>query len=141
LASEHFHSLPTTPAVAAPKAKYEGGDLRTVRNLEQLHIMLGFEGVAFHHKDYYAWQVLSTLLGGGMSSRLFQEVREKRGLAYTIQAFVSSHADTGILGTYAATSEDKAGEMISVLCDEVKKLCDGVTGQELQRAKNQIKST
>jgi len=140
LAEAHFTELPTRAHPAAEQAKYQGGDKRVKRKLEQLHLVLGFEGVSFHHKDYYAWQVLSVLLGGGMSSRLFQEVREKRGLAYTVQAFLSSYADSGVLAIYAATSESKAPEMLSVACAEMAKLQKGVEDTELQRAKNQIKS-
>jgi predicted Zn-dependent peptidase len=141
LITDNFTLLPTSLAAPAEKAQYKGGSKYTVRRLEQLHVMLGFEGESFHHPDYYIWQVMATLLGGGMSSRLFQEVREKRGLAYTIQAFVSSYSDSGILGIYAATSENKAAEMLRVLSDEVTRLKDGINEHELQRAKNQIKSS
>lgn len=140
LAENHFTSLPTTNPSPAEKANYVGGDRRTSRTLEQLHLMLGFPGISFHDKDYYAWQVMATMLGGGMSSRLFQEVREKRGLAYTVQAFLSSYADGGVLGIYAATNEGKAAEMLRVICDEVMKLQHNINDHELQRAKNQIKS-
>ncbi len=141
LVGENFTTLSTSAQLPAPKAIYEGGDKRTKRKLEQLHMVLGFEGVSFHDKDYYVWQVLATLLGGGMSSRLFQEVREKRGLAYTVQAFISAYADSGMLSIYAATAEDKAAEMLPVICNEVIKLKDGIDEHELQRAKNQIKSS
>lgn len=141
LAGEHFSSLSTASPVAAAKAEYKGGNRRTAKPLEQLHVVLGFNSAPYLDKDYYAWQVLATLLGGGMSSRLFQEVREKRGLVYTVQAFLSAYADTGTLGIYAATSEEKAPVMLPVMCDEVVKLQDGVSELELQRAKNQIKSS
>ena len=141
LVAEHFTELSDKARKPAKKAQYKGGDRRTKRDLEQLHLLLGFESVSFASPDYYSWQVLTTLLGGGMSSRLFQEVREKRGLAYTVQSFVSSYADTGLFGIYAATTEDKAAEMLPVICDEVVKLQAGVSPQELQRAKNQIKAS
>jgi predicted Zn-dependent peptidase len=141
LAGDHFGSLPGSRHEKAQRGKYVGGEKRTKRKLEQLHLMLGFEAVSIHDPDYYTWQVLATLLGGGMSSRLFQEVREKRGLAYTVQAFTSSFEDSGILGIYAATAENKGPEMLPVVCDEVLKLQDGVNEQELQRAKNQIKAS
>jgi predicted Zn-dependent peptidase len=108
LVSKQFASLTDAKRPPLEMGSYKGGDKRTTRKLEQLHLMLGFECVSFHHPDYYAWQVLSTLFGGGMSSRLFQEVREKRGLAYTVQAFVSSYADSGVFGIYAATGEEQA---------------------------------
>jgi predicted Zn-dependent peptidase len=141
LTGDHFGNLPGSKHETAGRAQYTGGEKRTRRKLEQLHLMMGFEAASFHEPDYYAWQVLSTLLGGGMSSRLFQEVREKRGLAYTVQAFTSSYEDSGILGIYAATAEDKGPEMLPVICDEIMKLERGVSEQELTRAKNQIKAS
>jgi predicted Zn-dependent peptidase len=141
LVGEHFNALSTSALTPPPQGQYGGGDKRVVRKLEQLHLMLGFEGVSFHHKDYYVWQVLATLLGGGMSSRLFQEVREKRGLAYTVQAFLSAYSDSGVLGIYAATGENKAAEMLPVICEEIVKLQHGVEDHEMQRAKNQIKAS
>ncbi|HEU5046333.1 MAG TPA: pitrilysin family protein [Rickettsiales bacterium] len=140
LAGEHFSSISTKPHATAPQGRYTGGDRRTKRKLEQLHFMLGFQGISFLDNDYYTWQLMATILGGGMSSRLFQEVREKRGLAYTVQAFVSSYSDAGLLGIYAATSEDKAADMIPVICAEALRLQQGISEHELQRAKNQIKS-
>jgi predicted Zn-dependent peptidase len=141
LVEDHFTELSSSAHKPAAKARYKGGEKRVKRKLEQLHLTLGFEGVSFHDPDYHAFYVLSVLLGGGMSSRLFQEVREKRGLAYTVQAFASSYCDSGVLGIYAATAENKGPEMLPVICDEVMKLQDGVGEQELARAKNQIKAS
>jgi len=141
LVEKHFGGLaPSAPSVAT-KAQYQGGEKRVKRKLEQLHLMLGFEAVSFSHPDYYIWQVLATLLGGGMSSRLFREVREKRGLAYTVQAFVSAYRDSGIFGIYTATGEEKAPEMLKVVCDELQKIVNGIDASELLRAKNQIKAS
>ncbi|MEI6729722.1 MAG: pitrilysin family protein [Pseudomonadota bacterium] len=141
LVEKHFGGLaPSAPSVAT-KAQYHGGEKRVKRKLEQLHLMLGFEAVSFSHPDYYIWQVLATLLGGGMSSRLFREVREKRGLAYTVQAFVSAYRDSGIFGIYTATGEEKAPEMLKVVCGELQKLLKGIDASELLRAKNQIKAS
>ncbi len=140
LVTDHFSGLGSAPRPQLERGVYKGGDKRTERKLEQLHIMMGLEAVSFNDPDYYAWQVMSTLLGGGMSSRLFQEVREKRGLAYTVQSFMSSYADSGVFGIYTATGDDKAGEAIPAICGEIVKLQDGVSEPELLRAKNQIKS-
>lgn len=140
LVTDHFSNLTSAARPTLERGVYKGGDKRTERKLEQLHIMLGLEAVSFNDPDYYAWQVMSTLLGGGMSSRLFQEVREKRGLAYTVQAFMSSYADSGVFGIYTATGEDKVAEAIPAICGEIVKLQGGVNEQELLRAKNQIKS-
>jgi len=85
--------------------------------------------------------VLSTLLGGGMSSRLFQEVREKRGLVYSIYSFTSSYADGGLFGIYAGTGEDEVTELIPVMCDEVVKVLNGVSEDELLRARAQLKAS
>ena len=120
--------------------EYEGGENIIKRDLEQLHLVLSFKAVSFRHADYYALQVLSTILGGGMSSRLFQEVREKRGLCYAIQPYLSCYAETGILSIYAGTAADKAEELLSVVLEQLKDVTHNVTAEELARAKAQLKS-
>jgi predicted Zn-dependent peptidase len=127
-------------AALTDPARYTGGEYRQDRDLEQLHLVLGFPGLTLGDPDYYAASVLSTAFGGGMSSRLFQEVREKRGLAYTIHSFAHSYRDGGLFGIYAGTGEDDAGELVPVLCEETMRLADGLTGVELARAKAQIKA-
>ncbi len=127
-------------AVATEPARYIGGEHREGRDLEQLHLVLGFPGLALGDPDYYAASVLSTAFGGGMSSRLFQEVREKRGLVYTIHSFAHSYRDGGLFGIYAGTGEDEAGELVPVLCEETMRLADGLTAVELARAKAQMKA-
>jgi predicted Zn-dependent peptidase len=84
--------------------------------------------------------VLSTAFGGGMSSRLFQEVREKRGLVYSIHSFVHGYRDGGLFGIYAGTGEEEASELVPVLCDETLRLVDGFAPVELARAKAQMKA-
>lgn len=120
---------------------YVGGDFRETRTLEQVHVVCGFEGIAFGDPDFYPMGVLSTLLGGGMSSRLFQEVREKRGLAYSIYCFTSNYADGGLFGIYAGTGEDEVKELFPVICDELLKVCDNIGEDEMARARTQIKSS
>jgi predicted Zn-dependent peptidase len=127
-------------ATLTDPARYTGGEYRQNRDLEQLHLVLGFPGLTLGDPDYYAASVLSTAFGGGMSSRLFQEVREKRGLAYTIHSFAHSYRDGGLFGIYAGTGEDDAGELVPVLCEETMRLADGLTQVELARAKAQIKA-
>ena len=83
----HFADLPLDPVPAMLPAQYGGGEFREARDLDQVHIVLGFPSVGYGDRDYYPALLLSTLLGGGMSSRLFQEVREKRGLVYSIYSF------------------------------------------------------
>ena len=130
-----FDSLSVTTAPTPEPAHYAGGDMRTERPLEQLHLVLGFEGVPADDPDYYALSVFSGILGDGMSSRLFQEVREKRGLVYTIDSFTCSFADSGLLGIHAGASADKGGELLPVICDEIKALCENATEAELSRAR------
>lgn len=121
-------------------AAYVGGDARVADDLEQLHLLLGFPALSVHHDDYYALQLYSMMLGGGMSSRLFQEVREKRGLAYHVSSMVSAYSDGGMLSMYSATGAEQSKELPLILIDEVKKMCDGVTDAEFSRVKNQQKA-
>ncbi|MCR6633184.1 MAG: insulinase family protein [Magnetospirillum sp.] len=140
-AERTFAKLSVLPDVKPEKAAYVGGDFREERDIEQVNLVLGFDGVSYEDPDYYAASVLSTLLGGGMSSRLFQEVREKRGLVYSIYSFTSSYADGGLFGIYAGTGEEEVAELIPVMCDEVVKVVGGVTADELHRARAQLKSS
>jgi predicted Zn-dependent peptidase len=127
------------PATTEP-ARYAGGERREERDLEQLHLVLGFPGLTLDDPDFYAGSVLSTAFGGGMSSRLFQEIREKRGLVYTIHCFGHSYRDGGLFGIYAGTGEQEAAELVPALCEEVRKLEDGFSPVELARAKTQLKA-
>lgn len=141
LAQQHFTSAAKGQGEAYPEANYVGGDIREKRDIEQVHLMLGFEGVTYTDDDFYAASVMSALFGGGMSSRLFQEVREKRGLVYSVYSFLSSYADTGIFGIYAGTGQDEARELIPVVCDEIGKMTATIGADELARAKAQLKSS
>jgi predicted Zn-dependent peptidase len=135
-----FDSLPTSEDRTRSKPAYRSGEHREDRDLEQLHLILGFDGVGYHHEAYWAAQVLSTLFGGGMSSRLFQEVREKRGLAYAVHTFGSSYVDGGLFGIYAGCDGDQADELLGVLCDELGRIRDGAGEAEIARAKAQLKA-
>jgi len=126
---------------ATDAARYQGGDRREARDLEQVHLLLGFDSVGYLDDDYYALSALSTLFGGGMSSRLFQEVREKRGLVYSIYSFHSAFLDGGLFGVYAGTGEKEVRELVPVLCDELGKLTLGVSEQELDRARAQLRAS
>jgi predicted Zn-dependent peptidase len=139
--AERFAALPSraVPNGIAP-ARYEGGEFREVRDLEQVHLVLGFEGINYADPDFFAVQVLSTLLGGGMSSRLFQEVRESRGLAYTIYSWAASYADTGLFGVYAGTGEAQLGELVPLVCAEMTKVAESIGAAELARARAQMKA-
>lgn len=140
LAERHFDSLPRHCEVNTAPAVYGGGDVREARELEQVHLVIGFDGVAYDHPDYYPCHVLATALGGGMSSRLFQEVREKRGLAYSVYSFTSTYVDGGLFGVYAGCGAAQARELVGVISDEIVKVADGVDEQELERARNQLKA-
>jgi predicted Zn-dependent peptidase len=140
LAEKLLSEMPAERAITTEPARYIGGEYRQGRDLEQLHLVLGFPGLELGDPDYYAASVLSTAFGGGMSSRLFQEVREKRGLVYTIHSFAHSFRDGGLFGIYAGTGEADAEELMPVLCDETMRLADGLTEIELARAKAQMKA-
>lgn len=103
-------------------------------------MVLGFDGVKYDDPDVYAIQVLSQLMGGGMSSRLFQEIREKRGLVYSIYSFAWSFRDSGLFGIYAGTGEKEVAELVPVMADELLKAGRSISQAELERARAQIKA-
>jgi predicted Zn-dependent peptidase len=140
LAAKTLDRLPTGAQPTTAAAAYRGGEHREDRDLEQVNVVLGFSGVSYNDPDYYAAAVLSQLLGGGMSSRLFQEVREKRGLVYSIHTFSSSFSDCGLFGVYAGTGEKEAAEMMPVICEEVLKVADTLEEIEVTRAAAQLKA-
>jgi predicted Zn-dependent peptidase len=109
------------------------------KELEQVHLCLGMAGVAQSDPRRYPAYVLNTLLGGGMSSRLFQEIREKRGKAYSVYSFSSSYKDVGYLGVYAGTSIESAEEVVDLVVKELRKLAAGeITDEELARTRGQL---
>lgn len=138
---DKYFNLPALPEESDfEPGVYRGGDIRVKRDLEQLHLLYGLPAVSVKSPDYYAAQLYSIVLGGGMSSRLFQEVRENRGLAYTVYSSLSAYRDCGLMNLYAATAPEKAGELSGVLCDELANMAKSVSETELLRAKNQLKS-
>lgn len=141
LANMKFQNLSRSKSDKARLAQYCGGDHRTSRDLEQIHLVIGFPSVAYYEESYFAASVLSTLLGGGMSSRLFQEIRERRGLAYSIYSYNSSYRDCGLMGIYAGTGASEITELLPVLCDEICALPDTLNENEVRRARNQIKAS
>lgn len=131
-----------TRASGAPPqyAHYVGGDFREDRDLMDAQIILGFEGRAYHVRDFYASQVLSMILGGGMSSRLFQEIREKRGLCYSVYAFHWGFSDTGIFGVHAATGQSDISELVPVIVSELRRAGESILPEELNRARAQYRA-
>jgi predicted Zn-dependent peptidase len=123
----------TPPRFAARREVFE-------RDIEQVHFIIGFSALPYTHPDRYSQLILNTVLGAGMSSRLFQEVREKRGLAYSIYSFLSPYRDSGALEIYAGTDADSLEELMQVTAREVRKLAKKALSEaELASAKGQIK--
>jgi len=141
LAEDQFGGLQKINPKELEPSSYVGGDYREERDLEQVHFLLGFKGTDYLSSDYYAANVLSTLFGGGMSSRLFQEIREKRGLVYTIYSFASSFMDNGLFGIYAGTGEKEIAELVPVVSDMLMELSETITEEEIVRARTQLKAS
>ena len=119
-----------------------GGVLLKKKRLEQVHLCLGLKGVAAGHQDRYALYALNSVLGGSVSSRLFQEVREKRGLVYSIYSFLSGYSDSGMITVYAATRPKEVDRVVDLVCKEIRQIgVKGVEQKELERAKTQMKGS
>ncbi len=140
LVRQHFADLPQVAPPPPEAARYQGGEFREARDLDQVHIVLGFPGTAFTDPLHYPSLLLSTLLGGGMSSRLFQEIREKRGLVYSIYSFANPFKDGGLFAIYAGTGEKEAAELVPVTLEELRRVQKDVTQEELDRAKAQFRA-
>ncbi|MGH6760468.1 MAG: M16 family metallopeptidase [Phyllobacterium sp.] len=132
---------PTSTAPAPKPATYLGGDFRETRPLMDAQVLIGFEGRAYHVRDFYASQLLSMILGGGMSSRLFQEVREKRGLCYSIYSFHWGFSDTGMFGVHAATGRADLEELVPVILQELRAAGETINQAEVDRARAQYRAS
>jgi predicted Zn-dependent peptidase len=140
IAEKTFNDLQSEGETSMQSAVYKGGDYRESRDLEQVHFALSVPGIDYMDDDFYAIQILSGLLGGGMSSRLFQEIREKRGLCYSIFSFASSFADSGLFTVYAGTGESQIAELSAVVVDELQRAISTITSDEMDRARAQHKA-
>lgn len=140
LVDKAFGSLSSGERPVCETATFKTGRVMDVRDLEQVHLALAWSGASFACDDHYTLQVASMLLGGGMSSRLFQEVRENRGLAYSIYSFSSSHADTGLFCVYGGTGMQEAQDMLNVTRGEMMSLAARLTDDELLVGKAQLKA-
>jgi predicted Zn-dependent peptidase len=121
-------------------ARFVGGTRLEARELEQVHVTLAMEGLPHRDPAIHSLHVFNSILGGGMSSRLFQQVREQRGLCYSIYSFHWSYMDTGMFGFYAGTDAGDTGELMRVAVDEMHKATETITEAEVNRAKAQMKA-
>ncbi|WP_281826018.1 M16 family metallopeptidase [Jannaschia rubra] len=140
MAEDLFGHLPARPQADAAPGLFRGGEFRQIRDLEQAHFALGFDQPGYRDDEIYTAQVFAGVLGGGMSSRLFQEAREKRGLCYTIFASVGACSDTGMLTIYAGTGGNDVASLANLTIDELKRAADDMTEAEVARARAQMKS-
>ncbi|TPE48809.1 M16 family metallopeptidase [Amaricoccus solimangrovi] len=135
-----FGDLKPRPGLAVMPARFRGTEHREVRDLEQAHLALAFEGPNVRSEGAYAAQIYATALGGGMSSRLFQEIRERRGLCYTIFAQAGAYDDTGMITLYSGTGAEEVGNLSTLIVDELRRAADGFSAAELDRARAQLKA-
>jgi len=140
LVEDYFSDIKKQNLINTVPARYDGGDIREEREIEQAHLLFAFEGNSYNDKNLYASHLFSNALGGGMSSRLFQNIREELGLSYSVFSFASNYKDTGIFGIYAATSPEKINECSRVIAEELFNITSTLTEEELERAKKQLKS-
>ncbi|TBW34967.1 insulinase family protein [Siculibacillus lacustris] len=140
LAEAHFGGFAAGEAPALEPAIYRGGDVAENRDLSEAQVTLAFEGRAQTAPDAHAAQILATVLGGGMSSRLFQEIREKQGLCYSISAFHWGYRETGLFGIHAATGADDLARLMGGIADEVARIVHDLDEAELARGKAQLRA-
>ncbi len=140
LAEDHFGHLPPLAMPHPEPARFKCGERREVKRLEQAHFALAIEAPAFRHRDVHAAQIFAGILGGGMSSRLFQKLREERGLCYTTFAQAGAHDDTGAITIYAGTGAGQIRALAELTIDELRRAAEDVTEPELARARAQMKA-
>jgi predicted Zn-dependent peptidase len=136
---ERLKALPDASGIAAPAARYGGGSTVGVRDIEQAHVVLGLRGCSYLSPEYFAVQIFTSVLGGGSSSRLFQEVREKRGLCYTIYAYHQPFVDTGVFGIYAGTDPKDARDLMAVVVEQLADAAETADEAEIARVKALLK--
>lgn len=135
-----FGGLSPRPRLAVTPARFRGAERREARDLEQVHLAMGFQSPGVRDADSYVAQVYTTAMGGGMSSRLFQELRERRGLCYTIFAQAGAYDDTGFMTLYAGTGEAQIRELMELTADELRRSAEGLSAAEVDRARAQIRA-
>src|SRR5690606_17015905 len=137
--AERLAAVSIEPAIPALPARYIGGQEIAARDIEQAHVVLGLQGFSYLDPRYFAMQVFSSVLGGGASSRLFQEVREKRGLCYSIYASHQPFFDTGLFSIYAGTDPKDARDLTAVVVDELADAAETANELEIARVKSLMK--
>ena len=140
LAEQLFGDMRPNKPFQMQTAQFQGGETRQIKSLEQAHFALGFESPGYRADDIYVAQIYASALGGGMSSRLFQEIRENRGLCYTIFAQAGAYADTGMTTIYAGTSAEQLPELATITIDEMKRAASDMSPAEVARARAQMKA-
>jgi predicted Zn-dependent peptidase len=140
LAETHFGNLPSHRPAEPEPGVYKGGERRETRAVKEAQVLLGFRAPRNYDRRFTATHLFSAILGGGMASRLFQELRESRGLCYSVYSFYWPFDDTGVFGIQAATSEEDLTELVPLALEELHKMTDGVTRAELDRAKAQLRA-
>jgi len=139
-AEKLFGNLSARPAPGLVASRFASGEYRAAKKLEQVHFALALEGPSYRDEDIYVAQVASTALGGGMSSRLFQEIREKRGLCYTVYAQTGAYSDTGAMTVYAGTAGEQVRELAEVTVDEIRRAAGDMREEEVARARAQMRA-
>jgi predicted Zn-dependent peptidase len=139
-AEKHLGAIARGNRAAPVSALYAGHDFQDMRDLEQTHISLALPASSYHSPDHYAEMLFSAVLGGGMSSRLFQDIREDRGLAYSVYSYVSPYADGGLFGIYLGTGPDKASQAVALALDNLCACAETISEAEVLRAKAQAKA-
>ncbi|WP_420861067.1 M16 family metallopeptidase [Algirhabdus cladophorae] len=140
MAEAKFGHLPASPKTPLLQAKFGGGEHRTNKPLEQVHFAFALEGPNYCDPEIYTAQVYASIMGGGMSSRLFQEIREKRGLCYTVFAQAGAYEDTGLITLYAGTASDQIKDLAQISMDELRRAGDDISAIEIDRARVQMKA-
>jgi predicted Zn-dependent peptidase len=139
---EEDGASPDSPRGAKRPTEFVPSVSIVTRPTEQANVILGTQGIARSDDRRFALGVLNSALGGGMSSRLFQEVREKRGLAYSVYSYSSQYADTGLFGVYAGCQPSRIGEVLAICREEIGKVAaNGITEDELTRGKGQLRGS
>jgi len=140
LARDMFGHIEPRQVLGITPATFTGGEVRRNKDLEQAHFALAVESPGYRDEAIYTAQIYASAMGGGMSSRLFQEIRETRGLCYTIFAQTGAYADTGSMTIYAGTSAEQVGELVSITADEMKRAADDMQDGEIARVRAQMKA-